>query len=478
MPVRRALVLLIAGTAPLRVVLAAVLGLGIDESYMVAAGRHMQLGYFDHPPAAWWLSAGAAHLAGTEAGWLVRLPFIALFAVSTWLMFTLTARLFQERAGLWAAVAFNLAPVFGLTSGGWVLPDGPLLCALLTAAWCLVRALDRPGWGWWLAAGAASGVALLSKYSAGIVLVGALVYLITQPAHRIWLRRPQPYAAALVAALAFAPVVIWNAGHGWASFAFQGGRAGGAGLHPLGPLVALGGQSLFLLPWIWAGLSWAGWHALRRGPQDRGAWLMLCLGAGPVLLFTLIALWTRNVLFHWAAPGYLFFFPLLGRDLAGLHAAWPRRLAWGTAGFVVVALCLATLELRTDLVPLAAGTTQQAEDWTTLRAALEARGLLGQRLAGPNWPDTGKLSYALAGRPPVLCLNRDCRQFALVDPPAGAIGQDLLIIAPRQPAGRVLADYRDAFDALEALAPLDVPLPGGRHARMTLVLGKGFRGLP
>ena len=30
-------------------------GLGVDESYMVAAGREVGLGYFDHPPVAWWL---------------------------------------------------------------------------------------------------------------------------------------------------------------------------------------------------------------------------------------------------------------------------------------------------------------------------------------------------------------------------------------------------------------------------------------
>ena len=51
----------------LRLLLAAALGLGIDESYMVAAGREWQLSYFDHPPIAWWLAWGAAHLAGSDS---------------------------------------------------------------------------------------------------------------------------------------------------------------------------------------------------------------------------------------------------------------------------------------------------------------------------------------------------------------------------------------------------------------------------
>jgi 4-amino-4-deoxy-L-arabinose transferase-like glycosyltransferase len=59
------------------------LGLGVDESYMVAAGRTLNLGYFDHPPASWWLAWGAAHLLGSEAPVVVRLPFILLFALSS-----------------------------------------------------------------------------------------------------------------------------------------------------------------------------------------------------------------------------------------------------------------------------------------------------------------------------------------------------------------------------------------------------------
>ncbi len=58
---------------------------------------------------------------------MVRLPFILLFAGTTWLMYRLTARLFGEPAGLWAAVLLNLSLVFSITSGGWVLPDGPLM---------------------------------------------------------------------------------------------------------------------------------------------------------------------------------------------------------------------------------------------------------------------------------------------------------------------------------------------------------------
>ena len=49
---------------------------------MVTAGRVLSLGYFDHPPASWWLAWGGAHLLGTDSPIAVRLPFILLFAAS------------------------------------------------------------------------------------------------------------------------------------------------------------------------------------------------------------------------------------------------------------------------------------------------------------------------------------------------------------------------------------------------------------
>ena len=90
----------------------------------------------------------------------MRLPFIALFVLSTVLMYRVTAVLFGEAAGLWAAAVLNVAPVLGITSASWVLPDGPFIAALLGAVLCLIKVLPSQGraaWGWWLAAGMCSG---------------------------------------------------------------------------------------------------------------------------------------------------------------------------------------------------------------------------------------------------------------------------------------------------------------------------------
>ena len=498
---------LVLGTAVLRVALAAGTGLGIDESYMVAAGRTLQLSYFDHPPLSWWLSRLAALAVGSEAPLAVRLPFIALFAGSTWLMFALTRRLFEDRAGMWAAVGLNLSPVFSLTSGTWVLPDGPLIFSLLGAGYFLVLGLEaRPspqpspaqargrgrggtviarnapspalageGWGegatspWlsWPLSGVFVGLALLSKYSAVLVLAGAVVYLLTQPEHRRWFRRPHPYVAALIAAACCAPILIWNIQHDFASLAFQGGRAASAKFQPLGPLATLGGEALFVGPWIWLPMMLAWVSALRAGPGSWRTWLPTCLGVGPVILFVVVSFWARHVLFHWAAPGYLMLFPLLGAWAAGLSSGWLMRGNRAAAGLLVAGGVVLLAEARVNLLaPFGVDPGFQATDWTPLRDQLAARGLLHRPntvLAATNWADAGKLDYGLGGEVPVVVLNPDARQYLFLPPRPE--GRDVLVIGPRISAERL----RGMFAEVATLGPLRL-----RGVDVQMFLGEGL----
>ncbi|MBV9248991.1 MAG: glycosyltransferase family 39 protein [Acetobacteraceae bacterium] len=476
---------LILGTAVIRLIFADAMGLGVDESYMVAAGRVLSLGYYDHPPAAWWLSWAAAHLAGSETPVVVRFPFIMLFGLSTWLMFRLGALAFGERAGLWAAVLLNLSPVFGITTGSWVLPDGPLDCALLGAALCLMHALPVHGRGaraWWSGAGLCAGLALFSKYSAVLTLLGMLLFLLSSREHRRWLRQPEPYLAALLALLAFSPAIAWNAMHGWVSFAFQGERAAGVHFHPLGPLVTLAGEALFVLPWIWAPMMVVFIIALRRGPAAWQTWLLCCLAAPPIILFALISVWSsQRVLFHWAAPGYLLLFPLLG-DAVAQRARWPvvRGMVAATAAFAVAGVAVIGVQERYDLLSPAISAVTRKDptiegiDWRSLRSDLEARGLLhaGTVVGVPNWRDAGKIAYALGSGVPVICLNKDSRQFGIALPAGRYVGEDVLLVSGSE---LVAPTLRQRFDSIEALAPSAVIHAGRTLRQLGVYVGHHLR---
>jgi hypothetical protein len=466
-----------------RILFAAALGLGVDESYMVAAGRTLQVSYFDHPPVAWWLPWAAAHLAGSESAVVVRLPFIALFALSTWLMYRVTSALFGAQAGLWAAVVLNLAPVFGITTGTWVLPDGPLLTALLAATACLMAALPADGrtaWGWWLGVGICAGLALCSKYSAVLTIIGAVGFLLTEPTSRRWLARPQPYFAGLVAAAIFLPPLIWNAEHGWVSFLFQGGRAGGR-FHPFGLIATMAGEAAFLLPWIWVPLVVCGLIAARRGPNDAARWLWVCLAAPPIVVFAVASLWS-HVLFHWAAPGYLMLLPLLG-DVMARHWRRSRPLRiWltATAAFVVIGTTLFASEVKFNWLPALIGQfplgkdpTLDVVDWTSLRQGFADRGLLdrpGLVIAAGRWSDAGKIDYALDGRVPVICIGPDAHQYGLIARRDDYAGADVLIVA-RSSYEKIIGQFWFLFDSIDPIAPAIVLHAGRPALKLTLFLG-------
>lgn len=488
----RATVALILVSLALRLAFSAMLGLGFDESYTVATARTLQTSYFDHPPLSWWLTTAAMHVSGSEAPIVLRLPFILLFALSTWLLFRLATMLFGARAGFLSALLLNLAPVFGLTTGSWILPDGPLDCALLGAALCFAHALRGrrdAALRWWIGVGLCAGAALLSKYTAVLILAGIPIALLTVPRYRPWLARPEPYLAAAIGFLLFLPVLEWNAAHDWVSFAFQGGRAGGLRLRLWAPVQTLLGETLFLLPWIGLPLLAHFVIGLWRGPTDRRRWLLCMLAACPIIGFSAVALWARSgVLYHWAAPGYLFLLPLLADDLArrlARGARWPRIALAATAILIVGAGALVATEVRWNWLPGAAerfalgdNTVAQAVDWDSAAAMIRDRGLLDANsvVAGTNWRDAGKLGYAFHGGVPVLCLCKDSREFGVLWPLKDFAGRDV-VMATREPATALaLAKFGAYFASLSPAGSVIVEQAGIPSA--TLYLYRGHRLVP
>ncbi len=468
---RKTITLILIALA-LRFIFAASTGLGVDEAYTVATSRVLALSTFDHPPLAWWIAHFAGVLLG-ESDFALRLPFVLLFALTSWLMFVLTRRLFGAEAGFYAALALSLSPVLGLTDASFIVPDAPLLPAMLGCATALARVFFDPdrrsAWAWWLLAGLCAGLALLSKYHGALLFAGAGLFILLSARQRFWLATPWPYAAALIALAFFAPVLVWNSQHSWVSFAFQGGRAGAPHLHPLAPLALIGLQSLWLAPWIFFPLAALFIRALIRGPSREKDFFLACLAVAPIFLFTLVALWSsKRVLPHWVAPGYLLLFPLLGREIAQrLERGAPllRRGLVAASAFMVCGIALVAVLPHQRLAALSGPKYPLFEllDWDDFAHEFSARNLGGPKtfIAATRWLDAGKLGYAMRNATPVLCLSNDPRGFGLIRDPATFVGWDAVVVAPKmtlEEARRRLGRY---FNSIEPEAPIDI-MQGGR----------------
>jgi 4-amino-4-deoxy-L-arabinose transferase-like glycosyltransferase len=405
-------------------VLGAVIGFSFDESYDVVAARQFALSYHDHPPATMWLIAAAAKLTGGESHLILRLPTLLLSAAQTWLLYRLTSLMFNKWAGVFAVLAQCLSPLFGAFVGTMAVTDGPLIFSLTAAVYFTARVLfanDNAHYLNWPLAGVFFGLALLSKFSAILILPGLILFLLTEPRYRRLFLTLGPYVAAMLALTVFAPVIVWNFENGFDAFVFQGSRATlgldvylARSLTHIGILVALMG------PVIWLTLIVALIGALRTGRGDERRWFFAMLAVAPIAFFLVLDLFgARGVAGpHWLAPGYLFTFPLAGAAVVQWRTRFPRLVWWTTASCVAatstIALVLVSHTLTGWLQAFVPSITAEHDslvaddaDWWSLRAELEQKNLLDSNhflLAG-RYEFCFKAQLVLKDSIPIVCLD-------------------------------------------------------------------------
>jgi 4-amino-4-deoxy-L-arabinose transferase-like glycosyltransferase len=317
----------------LRLAVAANTPLAPDEVYYWVWSRALAPGYPDHPPmVALWVRLGTALAGDTPLG--IRLLGPLSVAVASVLLIDAADRLLPgRRAGLLAAALLNATLLLGV--GAVVMtPDTPLLffwtCCLWAAARWLRPAVALHGEGlgrgyWWLAIGLFAGLAMTSKYTAAFLWFGIALWLLATPPLRAQLLRPAPWLGAALGGAVVLPVVLWNADHGWASFARQGGRVGewrpASAIRFIGELV--GGQIGLVTPLVFILFAAGMVFAARRAWRTRDpVWILLtALTVPPTLVFIQHAFGDR-VQGNWPAIIY----PAAAIAAAGLPGPASRRL--------------------------------------------------------------------------------------------------------------------------------------------------------
>jgi len=399
----------------LRILLAALTPLGVDEAYAIAVAREFSWSFFDHPPLGFWSPVVTANLTGLEHPLIYRAPTLIYGTLTTWLLYAIGRDLAGSRAGLWAALVHALTPGF-LLAGVIVLPDGPLgVGSAIAVLWLLRNAKSdgpAPMRHWvWLGLGLA--LALASKYQAALIPIATLVFMLVLPVGRRWFLQPGPYIAALIGLIGLAPVLVWNAGNGWASLAFQSGRTGD-GVNVDNLALMLAGQGVYLLPPVIVLAVVALWRALRSGLPERQ--LLALIALGPIIAFNIVYLFSNASFPHWTMPGWIFALPLIGAWLAGSAEPTLRRARNWLLGFAVPAIALLlvlSLHLSTGLLtrfsePLPKwDRTTDLFDYSPLYPALQTRGDLADIdvIAARTWITAGFMSTALQGRWPMRVMT-------------------------------------------------------------------------
>lgn len=213
---------LIAYAFALRLVYLGSVELLPEEAYYWNYSRHLDIGYLDHPPmVAWLIRLGTAAFGQSQFG--IRVGALCCGIIASVFTYRLTRNLLGEAAALAALLLAQALPFFFL-SGLLMTADAPLAAAWAASLYYLERALIAGRSGAWWRAGLALGLGAISKYSIGLLVPVTLAFMLLDLKSRRWWLRWEPYVAAVLAVIVFSPVILWNAQHEWASFAFQTSR--------------------------------------------------------------------------------------------------------------------------------------------------------------------------------------------------------------------------------------------------------------
>ncbi|MFZ0827475.1 MAG: glycosyltransferase family 39 protein [Verrucomicrobiia bacterium] len=314
-----------------------IIELGEDEGYQWLWSKHLALSYYSKPPGIALIQfAGTLLFGDTAFGIRFFSPLFA--AVASVLLLRFLAREISARAGFWLLLIAAATPL--LDAGGILMTIDPPL--VLCWTWAFIagwRAVQTDGQArHWLIVGLALGLGFLCKYSAAFQIVCWMILFALWPAARMHLRRPGPWLALLIFMACTAPVLIWNAQHGWITVHHVGDNAGLRGQwHPTLRYFweFLFGEMGLLNPIFFIGALWA-MFAFWRQRKEQPLWLyFFCMGA-PLFLGHWLWSFHSRVQLNWIAPAVLPMFCLMVAYWNGRRGVKPL-LATGLAlGFLAV----------------------------------------------------------------------------------------------------------------------------------------------
>lgn len=249
-----------------------------DELQFLFDARHLAWGYVAYPPLTSFLGRIAIALFGISPA-AFRLPASIADATSLVLTALLARQMGGRRPAQIIALLAGLAILLVVGSLMQYVSFDYLSWTLVALFTAMVLRTENPRW--WLAAGAAVGMGILSKYAIAFPVVSLIAGLALLPSQRHHLRSRWFWYGTGLALVIASPHLIWEARHHFITVQMEQfvhardvgeGRAQGYWTDQL-KFMALG------LPIVAAGLWW-----LLRSARFR---LLAFLYLGPLILFAL-----------------------------------------------------------------------------------------------------------------------------------------------------------------------------------------------
>lgn len=475
---QRNTVILIALVSLWRLYLSAALQLHPDEAYYWLWSRDLAMGYFDHPPLVAffiWLTT----LASKSELW-VRLSGTLVMLLLSGLMWRLSMELFKNVAlAAGSVILFNVYP---LTMLGMLVitPDVPVLLFWSLSIYVFWQIMRSGQTGWWYLLGVTFGLALLSKYTAILMVPCFLLYLLLTDDRR-WLKTRHPYLSLLVGLVCFLPVVYWNSQHDWVSFVFQFKNGLGGDAFDIAKVAEYAaGQLLVTGPVVWLLGLYAALVGLYR--RDKATLLLICT-AIPIIAFFGFSSFRKVASPNWPAFAYFTFSMLVSKFCLDSASKWRQHL-WSLAVVSSLALSLvATLHARFNLIPserysqelAASDATNAFHGWRELGAELKKYPSPSFAVSPSHQLSAEIIYYTDASLPTQTAKSARPSQFNLLDWPEALRGKDGLYVWTD---GDFIGPQGDYFATASASRVLQIYRQGKSVRTYHIFAGQTAQALP
>ena len=321
------------------------------------------LSFHDAPPLAFWWQHGALTLFGAST-WAARLPgALAGIGVAALVYDCLRQTFSRRTAVVGLLILATLTPFYWLQRTALLEPTMMLWIMLAIAAF--LRAAKQPRW--YLAVGAALGLALLTKYTALFVLPALLIIIIWR--RRSALKQRQVWSGVGLMIILQYPVLLYNL----LMYKSRG--------HADVQIAALLRQTNRDWPILSTQVSTSWWQSLvslGQNVTDLYAWPMIILIILVLVLLGLKKVW-RQATNYWLllgllALGWIVFMLLTRQDarfiatgyifvpllVAPLVTAWSYQFRWHSLIVVLLLVISLFYNLQTNYLPQQWGSVRWA----------------------------------------------------------------------------------------------------------------------
>lgn len=245
---------IVIGFQLFRLLLLPFMGLMPQDAYYHFYGENLALSYFDHPGMIGYILRAFTSVFG-------KTVFVVKFA--DFFITSLTLLSFYKLASCFLPKQKHLNALVLLTSTVCVsilsinsTPDVPLLLFWTLSLIYLYKAIFQNNKVYWLLGGIVMGLSFNSKYTAILLQLGLLAFLVFSNKYRRLLLSPWLWLSLIISVLVTFPVWYWNYQNDFASFLFQSSdRTGSISKFQITPKYffgALGHQIFLLLPIVLA----------------------------------------------------------------------------------------------------------------------------------------------------------------------------------------------------------------------------------